>query len=248
MPLANAPPSPSASEQLRIIERARDIGREYTSSLPNFIARQTTRRQYLAKGAKTWKATDTLIIDVAFVDGKERWTPLTVNGKPTNKTKEQLDGLKMGGEFGGTLISVFNPKSEAKFEWERWATLRGRTVHVVSYRVERERSEMRFRLTTDNRKFYEGTRAFSGLIYIDRDSYQVMRFTHVSDSLPTDWPAASAAGEVDYDFVKIGDAPFPMPLHAESRLAFRDGVQFRSVTDFSNYQRFSSETTIRIVR
>jgi hypothetical protein len=243
MPLANA--LPSASEQLQIIEKTRNIGREYTSSLPNFIARQTTRRQYLPKGAKTWKATDTLIIDVAFVDGNEQWTPLTVNGKPTNKTKEQLDGLKMGGQFGGTLTLVFNPKSEAKFKWERWANLRGRTVHVVSYRVEKERSEMGFKLTTDNRKFYEGKTAFSGLIYIDRDSYQVMRSTHVTDSLPADW--LNAAGEVDYDFVKIGDAQFPMPLHAESRLTFRDGVQLRSVTDFSNYHRFSSETTIRIV-
>jgi hypothetical protein len=59
------------------------------------------------------------------------------------------------------------------------------------------------------------------------------------------WDSYLAA---DYDFVEIGDAQFAMPLHAEYRLVFRDGVQFRSVTDFSNYHRFSSETTIRIVQ
>jgi hypothetical protein len=71
---------------------------------------------------------------------------------------------------------------------------------------------------------------------------------HASENMPADWPAVSHSSEIDYGYVDIDGKQFLMALHAEARTVWRDGRQFRSVTDFSNYHMFSAETTIRFER
>src|SRR5438128_2163714 len=101
---------PQASDTL---ERARQMALEYAHNLPNFIATQTTRQQSLKKGSSTWKERDTLTFDVAFVEGDEQYTLLTINGKPTKKKKGETGGLNSSGEFGSDLWKVFRQESEA---------------------------------------------------------------------------------------------------------------------------------------
>src|SRR5262245_49482454 len=158
-----APPIPSPGEQIQIIEKARDFAREYRDKLPDFIATQTVRRQTLPKGEKSWKAEDTLTIEVTFVEGKEQFNLLTINGKPAGKTKAQRDDLQVSGEFGTNLWAIFAPQSEAKFKWERWTDLRGRSAHVFSHRIEKDRSQFGYDLH-DGRRGWKGSYAVNGMV------------------------------------------------------------------------------------
>lgn len=244
-PVLNAPPPPSAGEREQIIQTTRELALQYTANLPNFVCTQTVRRFELEKRKQSWKVLDTLIADMTFSQKGESKKLLTINGKPTKKTTDKLDGMLFNGVFGSFLRPIFNPKSETKFNWERWTNLRGRPTHVFSYRVERDHAG--YHLSFDNKfRSYRGDFAFGGLIYVDRETRQVMRFTHAVDGIPDNWPVTAIPGELDYGFVDIDGKQFLLPLRAEERFVWQNGDQQRNVTEFSNYHKFSSETTISL--
>ncbi len=56
---------------------------------------------------------------------------------PASIPHEQLTGASSSGEFGSVLKSIFSPETETEFAWQNWFTLRGRKMHVYSYRVTR---------------------------------------------------------------------------------------------------------------
>src|SRR5262245_10756891 len=140
-PLLNAPPPPSPSEQATLIEAVRDVAVKYTANLPNFICTETVRREELPRNSRSWKALDTLVLEVTFSDGADVPRVVSINGKSTTKKLNEVGGFTSSGDFGRTLHMIFNPKSEAKFQWERWTALRGRPTLVFSYSIDKAHSE-----------------------------------------------------------------------------------------------------------
>jgi hypothetical protein len=230
----------SISEQTQIIEKAREIALQYTANLPNFISTETIRRSGLPKGSLTWKLEDILTVDVAFSDKGERYNMLTINGKPTRKTFTQVGGARSDGEFGTILRWIFRPESATKFNWERSEELRGRPMQVFSYSIKQNHSE--YNVGANKLRMIA---AFGGLVYVDRETCQVMRITHAPSGIPASWPLATMSADLDYGFAEIGGQKFLLPLHAELDLTMRDGSQARNVMDFDNYRKFTSEATLK---
>ena len=52
-----------------------------------------------------------------------------------------MGGALSQGEFGSMMREVFERSTDAAFRWERWATLRGRRMHVFAYTVDQARSK-----------------------------------------------------------------------------------------------------------
>jgi hypothetical protein len=238
-PLANAPPSPTANEQARMIEGARHVALDYTANLPNFICTETIQRSTMEKSGKAWKLRDTLLLDMAFSNNHERYKLLTISGKPTKKTLDQVGGILSNVDFGSVLAWVFRTKSQTRFQWERWTNLRGRQMAVFSYNIEQSHSEFR---TSVNK--LERMAAFGGLVYIDRENSSVMRITYAPTDMPSYWPVAEASSALDYGLVTIGEQRYFLPLHGEMVLTERDGRHYRNVMDFGNYRKFSAEATL----
>lgn len=230
----------SASEQSELVEKARQVAAEEFQSLPDFIALETIRREALGKGSSSWKPQDTVTLEVTLVEGQEQYKLLTLNGKPTRKTKADLNGMKISGEFGPSLWRIFDPGSKTQFKCEGTAQLQNRTVDVCSYRVEKDHSQYGY----DFHDGHKGSLAYGGSVYIDRDSHQVLKMTYSAAGMPNDWPIAADSGGIDYTQVDIGGKPFLMPQRAEWNGAFRNGSQIRSVTEFSNYHKFVTDTKL----
>jgi hypothetical protein len=237
---AGAQDNVSMSEQTQIIERAREIALLYTANLPNFISTETIRRSGLSKGSQTWKPLDTLTVDVAFSDKGERYNMLAINGKPTKKTFSQVGGAKSDGEFGTILRWIFRTESATKFHWERSEELRGRPMYVFSYDIEQNHSV--YIVGTNQLRMIT---AFGGLVYVDRETSQVMRITHAPSGIPAYWPLVTVSGDLDYGFAEISGHKFLLPLHAEQTFAMRDGRQARNTMDFDNYRKFTAEATLK---
>ena len=53
----------------------------------------------------------------------------------TGMSHDKVGGNRSSGEFGSMLEDIFDPSSNTKFEWQRWATLRGRRMHVFSFTI-----------------------------------------------------------------------------------------------------------------
>jgi hypothetical protein len=230
----------SSGQQKQVIDTARNLALEYTANLPNFICTETLRRSRQAKPSQGWKLVDTIAVDVAFSDKGERYNMLTINGKPTRKRFADLGGALSDGDFGTVLHWVFQPESQTLFRWERTEELRGRPMHVFSYRVEQNHSQFKV-----NANKLHMIAAFSGLVYVDRENNRVMRITYAPSGIPADWPVTEVSSELDYGFARINAQEFLLPLHAELTVTMKDGGQDRNEMDFGNYRKFSTEATLK---
>src|SRR5205814_1984011 len=101
------------------------------------------------------------------------------------------------GEFGSVLRWIFEADSATQFQWERWSNLHGKLVHVFSYRIDRARSKYRMKLTRFL-KNYSMTSAMRGVVYVDRESHQVLRFGYEADGIPANWPVQRTPSMLDY--------------------------------------------------
>lgn len=239
--MAAAQDTPSPAEQTQIIEKAREIALKYTAELPNFICTETMVRSSMDRKSKSWRPEMKLTSDLTYSEkGARSHKLLTINDKPTKKSFSSVNGAGNTRDFGTTLQLVFQPSSEARFQWERSTDLRGQMVHVFTYHVDQAHSTY---TSTSNAVFKRGrqvTAGFNGLVYVDRETHRVMRITFSPDG-----SLAALNSELDYGFADIAGQNFLLPLHVEAVVHLKDGTQFRNVTDYSNYRKFSGNATLK---
>src|SRR5271156_2118038 len=128
---------PTAEEQKRTIDTAREIAIHYSSKLPDFICTEQVERTD-STGANNRKV-DRLTIELSY-SGKESYKLVAIDGSPTKQTFESLDGLITGGEFGSLLLGIFDPSSSADFRWKESTTIRKRGAVVYTYKIARANS------------------------------------------------------------------------------------------------------------
>jgi len=138
------------------------------------------------------------------------------------------------------LEDIFEPSSMAQFEWERWATLRGRRMHVFSFRVLKPYSKYSIRDDATGETVVPG---YHGLIYADRDSLRVMRITMECDDIPAGFPVRDATEVMDYDFANISGEKFLLPLKADLRFRGGRALVWNEI-EFHLYRKFSADATI----
>jgi hypothetical protein len=237
-----APPPPSAGEQSRIVEHAREIALAYSAALPNFLCTETVRRYNAKKNSDDWQLGDTLEIDVAANGKLETYRLLTVNGVPTKKPLRSVGGVQSTGEFDSLPRFVFQEKSKTRFEWRRWTRLRGRLAHVFAIHIEQKDSEY----LIDFRWFlarYRAVTAARGFVYLDAETHRLLRLVTEAEGIPSKWPITEVSSVLDYDFADVGGSPYLLPKRYSARV-FANNGRHRNVTEFGNYRRFSAEATV----
>ena len=239
--LFEAAPEPGSEEQSRVLEKARENALEYTAGLPNFLCTELVRR-YEGSKQDEWRPADTLKMDVAYAENGERYRLLQINGRPTTKTLREIGGFNSNGEFGSLLKWIFDPKSATEFHWEHWTNLRGHPTYVFSYRIDKAHSQYSLNWKTFL-KTYSGTTGMRGLVYLDRETNQVMRFSDEADGIPSNWPLVRTPAVLDYDYAEVGGKRFLLPRKVDVRVERKDG-QSRNVVEFGNYRKFASEATV----
>lgn len=242
-PVYVPPPAPSAVEQGKALDDAREYALSYTARLPDFICTQVTRRYVDNSGMELWRREDVITERLSYFDKHEDYKVVLYNNAPVDIPHEKLGGTTSSGEFGSMLREIFEPETEAQFEWERWGTLRGRRMHVFSYKVSQGRS--RYRITSGNE--YSIIAGYHGLIYVDRENSAVMKLTLQADDLPAGFPIREVNLSLDYDWVDISGRKFILPLKAV--ITSRMGAKYlsRNEVEFRMYRKFTAESTITAV-
>lgn len=232
-------PSPSSIEQGRVLDQARDYALDYSRRLPNFICTQVTRRYVDPSGLEFWTRQDVITAKLSYFEQKEDYKVILVNNRYVQTDMQALGGATSTGEFGSMLKEIFEPASRARFEWARWATLRGRRMHVFSYEVPQETS--RWSIVYDRSDVIRP--AYGGLIYVDRDTNVIMRATLEARNIPPTFPVQQAVTMLDYDYQDIAGTPYVLPLRASVRM--RAGkLLTKNEVEFRMYNRFGAEATI----
>ncbi len=242
-------PPPSSEEQAAIISQVRDYALNYSKELPDFICTQVTRR-YAAPppGTKyggpagsppSWHALDTLTIKLSYFEQKEDYKLILVNNTITKQDYKTLGGATSTGDFGSMMKDIFEPSTEARFEWDHWGTLRGRRVMAFAYRVAQSHSQ--WHITYE--RSMDIVPAYHGLIYVDNKTHDIMRVTLAAEDIPETFPVKLTDTVLDYDFQDISGHTFLLPLKATTTMATGDYMT-KNDEEFRIYRKYSAESAI----
>ncbi len=237
------PPPPSSAEQAEILAAIKDYALNYTKGLPNYMCIQTTRRKIHPTVSGYIPYGDVIREELSFVDHKESYKVQMVNSQAVaNIEHNQLGGAISNGEFGTMLAHIFDPETGAEFDWDHWATLRGKRMYVFAFKVPKSAGySMSYGNDRESRKDY--TSAYNGLIYADRETKAVMRIKMDCVGIPKEYPIKTVGITLDYEPTKIGDEIYTLPFHFE--LNSTDTVAIvKNEADYKLYRKFGAESAI----
>jgi hypothetical protein len=234
------PARPDANEQMKIVADAAIYASNQDRNLPNFLCTQTTQRFVDFTGNTGFRPMDLIVENLSYFDHHENYQVLMVNGQAANITHSQLGGAISSGEFASLLKDIFAPESATTFTWESYYKLRGRLTHVFSYRVSPANSAFHLRAPTQGLDLVIG---YHGHIFIDEQDHLVHRITQHADGIPADYPLQDESMILDYEYTRIGDHDYLLPLEFELRL--REGRQLvRNDVKYEDYKKFAADTKI----
>lgn len=233
-------PPPPAAEMTKALNGAREFALNYTKQLPNFICTQVTRRFGDPTGMEFWQKMDVITAKLTFFEQKEDYKVVLVNSQPVeNVNILDVGGATSAGEFGTMVKEIFEPESEAKFEWVRWTTLRGRRNHVFSFRVAQDKSKR----SVTYEKTMTIVSGYHGFVFVDAESYNVNR-VKVDQDLPPSFPVQQASVEMDYDMIDLGGGnTFLLPLKHTMRMRMAKTL-VKNEAEFRMYRKFGADASI----
>ncbi len=233
-------PSPDPAEQKKILADATDYAFHHEQSLPNFLCTQTTRRFQDFQGHDEWRPLDIIVERLAYFEHHEDYKVIEINGVPSSIEHSKLGGASSSGEFGSVMKQIFAPATAADFTWQTFFTLRGRRMHVYAYHVALDKSDYHVVVPEQKKDLVT---AYHGLIFIDDRKHFIHRITLHADGIPPAFPVQDISLMLDYEFTRIGDADYLLPLTFELRS--REGnVRVKNDVDYDQYRKFTAESNL----
>jgi len=245
-PVAVVIPPPSREEQKQVLGAATEHALTYLKTLPDFICTQVTRRYVDFTGKESWGAPqDTILERLSYFEQHEDYKVVTVNNRPTDIPHEKLGGTTSSGEFGSILKEIFNPDTETVFDWSHWATLRGKRMYAFAYTVSQPKSGYHITHYNSPTDSQSATPGYHGQVYVDKESLRVMQITLIADDLPVGFPVRQVNLTLNYDYTKIGDTDYVLPLKAELRSRDDRRVVVKNDVEFRMYRKFGADASIK---
>ena len=240
-------PPPSSVEQGRIIDEIRDYVANYDNSLPDFICVEVEQRMIAPNhGGRSgndpsFHLMDTVTSKITYFHHEEKKDTILQGSRPVTGDYEKLGGATSRGDFETALRMLFDPNTQARFEWARWTTWHSRLTMVFSYRVSQDRSQ--YRIGTGEHKL-ERITAYSGEVFVDaKPPHPVIRLTSKAQEIPVDFPIQRAETILDYKWVDIGGQNFLLPYNGEVLMDGPDGMSKNS-NRFDFYRKYEVGSSI----
>jgi hypothetical protein len=255
-PVASALPPEAEAQDL--LAKARVATLAASEAMPDFIVRQQIKRSRAFNETNNWVTLDRLTIAVSYrASAGEEYKLLAINGLPPGTevkeggSYEQIGGTSSTGEYVSMLAALFNEATRAEFKAVDTDILRGHRAIVYEFEVQQRFSKLSIKAMGD-RAVVTGYR---GRIWIDRETFRVLRLEDISTDIPSDFPVSAASSRIDYDWVTINDRQYLLPSNAEIQLTavIRDeraarnrieSIKTRNEIRFRNYQKYGAEVKI----
>jgi hypothetical protein len=239
-------PPPDSVRQQQILSQIKEYALNYTKNLPNFICVEVIRRYVDPMSVDHYRSIGNVLARVSYNQGQESYKVYSVNGHVEDTTIDRAaagGGAISQGEFGSMMREIFEEKSGATFNWDHWATLRGRRMAVFNYAIGSGRSGYSIAYSSgpgDEQRIYT---AYRGLIYADQDTGEVARITFEAIDIPQSFPVRQATEILDYDLVEISGQQYVTPMSAKLYMA-AGREKTKNELEFRNYRKFGTESAI----
>jgi hypothetical protein len=240
-PTGNTQPH-SLSPSAPLIERAREAAFEFSQNLPNFICKEVMAR-YSQRG-RDETPQDVVSAEIIYDHAKETYRNVKIDDRPTDKNLEEINGSWSTGEFATTLLSLFDPATNARFRPGGATTISGFAAQVYDFDVPRANS--RWTIHAESQTLVP---AYKGSVWVDPSTTRVLRIEMQARNIPDDFPMNTIESAVDYSYIMIGGKSYLLPVHAESLGCPRAaGSCSHNIIDFRNYHEFRVDVKIAPVQ
>lgn len=253
-----------AGQEQVLLNKMAGYASNYLHSLPDFLASETTRfflsgsppsnlnKKTKLKSTAKWRLDQTITEDLGYYGGAEHHLTRLVDNVPDNRPIEKIRANYSRGEFGEVLGLTFDPASKAQFHFDHWENRLAKRLAVFSYSITRENSQYLVccastgTITVNGfprRQLKSWASAYRGLLYTDPATGAIERFTLRNRDIPS-WVDVDALGNwLDYTEVILNGQAYRLPAKAVHHSQLRN-YQTRDEIEFSNYRKFSADSTI----
>ncbi len=237
--------SPTPSLALRqhfdaLIQKARHWVANFTQGLPNYLCNQDTTRYVAPSRDSGWQAQDVVTAKVAYDQGHEEYSDITVGGKRTKKSMMDIGGTSSTGEFASMLYSLFDPGRETQFQFKNFGSNDGVPIAMYHFKVSLPRSDWTIIVGGQTLR-----PVYTGSVWINKKSAVVRRIEMKAENIPHDFPFSYVETAVDYSLVSLGTQQFLLPVHASNVACERDSsICTKNTIEFRNYRKFEGSSTI----
>jgi len=228
-----------------MVSRMREAALSYSDQLQDFVCTRIVGRSTGSSPAGTkWKPLEVQESELDYIDHKEHYKLLKVNGDTTDLEKRIKPGyFVQGREFGTALQRIFSPKVKAEFEWDHAEAQSGGDSCVFRYHVAEADSD--WGLSVNGRKLHPGHHGFvwaacaTGAVTrfrIETEPAEVtIHLVHV--------PIAEQL-EVRYSVTRIGDKEFLLPQSAVD-LALYYKTWTKAEIRFQQYRKYDANSSLK---
>jgi len=237
-PIVNGP-----SPKDPFIEEVRRVVRDYIDELPDFICQQIIERYHDYHGRGIWIKGSKSIYEITYNSKRESYKPVNDGGKRDTQPIDKSSGAYSTGDFASRLAALFDAETKTIFKPAGKGRQGNRTTNIYDFRVPKETS--RIALKVGN--FPLIVCGYSGTLWIDAETKQVLRFDSALDNIPADYPITNSELSVTYDNVKLPelDVKFLLPVRAEFIIGDHRRKQYdRNLTAFKSYRKFVTDIKI----
>ncbi len=255
---------PSEVEAADVLTKTRVATLDASEAMPDFIVKQQITRSRALNNTNNWSTMDRLTVAVSYrASAGEEYKLVAINGLPPGKEMkegegyQQMGGASSAGEYVSMLAALFSEVTRATFKPVDTDTLRSKRTIIYEFEVQQKYSKLSLQ-TNGERSVVTGYR---GRIWVDRESFRVLRIEEIATAIPADFPITAASSLIDYDWVTINERQYLLPSSAEIKMSSRLGerttqtstgalrvsnetLQTRNLIRFRNYQKYGAEVKI----
>jgi hypothetical protein len=221
------------------LARIRRLMQERLSHLANLTCLETIHRSVSGRGARSG-GSDTLRLEVAFVNGKELFSRLNAGRFDERGVGQFGKGGAIESGLFATLIRYIFGVQGPVFRYSGDEILHGRPTVRYNYSVPLQASG--YQISVGPKR---ATVGFSGSFWADAETLQVLRLNVRADHIPISLGLAESVQTIDYGRVVINEADLFLPERAELALTRLDGGQSHNRTDFSHWLQYVGESTLK---
>lgn len=227
------------------VEKAREAVGAFSETLPDYLCQEQMARFQSDSPKVSWAPLDIVSMELVYEKGKERYRNLQINGKPAKAQRiEDLAGSWSTGEFASVLLDLFSPATATDFRYRHTSRSGGREAYLYDFAVDHEHSHWQIHVASQSI-----LPAYKGSVWIDKETARILRIEMQAVHLPGEFPLDQIEMATDYEFIRIADREFLLPVHSENLLCQRgSSMCSHNVIDFRNYHKYTGEATIEFAK
>ncbi len=206
------PAQPLAPDAAALLSDARAAALRYSSWLPNLICVEHVNRTADWNNSGAFSPVDNLDVQVGYIGGKELYKTLAHGKHSSSQSMETIAGAISEGEFGSALRWIFDPAGNAIFTPSGTEKVNRFQTTAFDYRVDAPHSRLEMRALG-----HRAMVAFHGQVYIDEASRSAVRLV-IEGEPPPDFRIHDAYVSIDYDWRRLAETRYLVPVHAEIRM------------------------------